>query len=147
MTTPTTPSELADRLEALAADLPKGLFSYDDEAVGQVNNSEGYHVASFSGTVTDWLSSSELFVLTRNNLPVILAALRQTSTDDAFRRGAEAMREAASALSRRGTDVRRSWIAPGDHDPQIYGEMYSALREAQEIERAIRALPIPEPKP
>lgn len=120
---------LADRLEALCKHIsittspsyPNGLlFSYSSAKHFDAAVSAAYDL--------------------KGNLPTILATLRQPSADDAFRRGAEAMREAAAECADRlSNEIARRTDNTTPHEPRGLYE--------DEIGDAIRALPIPEPKP
>ena len=57
---------------------------------------------------------------------------------DAIDAAIAAEREACAKIARRGSDVQRGWIEP-QSIPETDRLLYSALREGQEIEMAIRA--------
>jgi hypothetical protein len=93
--------------------------------------------------VTSWhnlLASVYLPPAVREQLAQDIAAVLAK----AHRDGAETMREACAKASRRPHTTPRGWI-PEQSTFQTDAELYSALREGQEIAAAIHALPLPPP--
>lgn len=138
-TTATTPSALADRLEALAKKTAPGDLNaiFTDLPYGELPESwviehELYGIATMDGPKDIREPWAALIVELHNALPTILAALRAPE--------ATGWRAGVEAAARACDEVGRDWKADGQQEKRFAAEYLASW-----IRDTVRARPLPTP--